>query len=637
MFRPPIVGPSVSPLKRKHHQKPRSFPTTVFENSFERISMPPPQLSTFTTDSPMKKPPVTVFDTSIPMPSLQRKPSAALFTQFQASKAMAEKENFGHQVEGKSHKAGGGIRRVLMESAPIKERKALKEKSTNKATTPDPDTWEPPEIIDDGKKPPYSYAMLIGMAILRASGRRLTLAQIYKWIADSFQYYRTSNNGWQNSIRHNLSLNKAFVKQERPKDDPGKGHYWIIQRGCEHQFMKTKSARKSGKKAAAAASTSSPPPPSSQTEDQLPSSEDTIIVKESSPDIQVHEDASELPAPVPSQPEHPGSADTFEDVGNDEIDELLAMSSDATRSAGSLSPEPSRRVLQDDDIFRPLSPEGTIPACSSPPPQINIMCSSPPLTRPTLNALRETTPPQLLPSSSLRKRKFSCMNDSGYFSSFESSSILRPSTADNVQPRIKRGRAEEAIARVRRPHEHESPTRRFTTGPVINSFLGTSSPLRGYDLNPMLPPLTPATTLRPQKPPRSASPNTNLRLHRDKIRQLVKSPCRDVDILDDDPWGSTLAALACPGDNAVTGDIGEIITRTCFGSPARSIRDNPTSRFNPRDIFGEGFFDTPDLFGVDVFGVMKNGFERFTNDCPESPTAGVGSRPGLHKSYTTNF
>jgi forkhead transcription factor HCM1 len=86
--------------------------------------------------------------------------------------------------------------------------------------------------------------MLIGMAILRAPHRRLTLAQIYKSISDTYSYYNAADAGWQNSIRHNLSLNKAFVKQERPKDDPGKGNYWAIEPGKEMLFTKDKLARK---------------------------------------------------------------------------------------------------------------------------------------------------------------------------------------------------------------------------------------------------------------------------------------------------------------------------------------------------------------------------------------------------------
>ncbi|NP_001008648.1 forkhead box protein J1-B [Danio rerio] len=77
-------------------------------------------------------------------------------------------------------------------------------------------------------KPPYSYATLICMAMQASNKTKITLSAIYSWITENFCYYRYAEPSWQNSIRHNLSLNKCFMKVPRQKDEPGKGGFWQI-------------------------------------------------------------------------------------------------------------------------------------------------------------------------------------------------------------------------------------------------------------------------------------------------------------------------------------------------------------------------------------------------------------------------
>ncbi|KAF3986000.1 hypothetical protein FT663_04717 [Candidozyma haemuli var. vulneris] len=87
-------------------------------------------------------------------------------------------------------------------------------------------------------KPPYSYATMITQAILSNPDGVMSLSEIYNWISSHYAYYKYSKAGWQNSIRHNLSLNKAFEKVPRRPNEPGKGMKWQISESYKEDFMK---------------------------------------------------------------------------------------------------------------------------------------------------------------------------------------------------------------------------------------------------------------------------------------------------------------------------------------------------------------------------------------------------------------
>ncbi|KAL8782005.1 MAG: hypothetical protein Q9203_000053 [Teloschistes exilis] len=361
-----------------------------------------------------------------------------------------------------------------------------------------PEPHELPQFPDDHKKPRYSYSFLIGSAILRSEKRRLTLQGIYKWISNNFSYYRLSDAsaGWNNSIRHNLSIHEEFIKMNRPKDDPGKGHYWIIKPGMEGRFLNGKSTRRPQSAGGPAMKTFSQPmnEPSSSVW-SLPA--------------KVAAESIAQPVPTPEQP-----------------------SSDATLPASD----------------SPLAEYDLHDTCNMPPPEPRVRMSSPYLglgSSPPVADFEE--PNDELPAQALkislpaaqsknRKRKSTGMDDSGYFSSLDSSATRQHAIADGHhqtdedRPRLKRGRAEEEIARIRSSSHDVTPSKGRALSQPAASQVPLSSPIHYYEMPTLQLELTPAFKLGlPSKALASVSPSTDLIYHRNKVDTLyLRSPRRNL-------------------------------------------------------------------------------------------------------------
>lgn len=701
---PPTQNKHLRPSPTKANtQRPASAHSGQGRLNYVPISAP--VASMFTTDSPSKKPPGS-FEHSLPP-----MPQHALFTTFSTMPPQAshQKENY-HHIKPNAHDNNfadfpdpygpkKSLKRSLMESAPIRDR-AGKKSRLDEPIGALPNPQDMLLVEDDGTKPPYSYATLIGMSILRAPNRRLTLAQIYKWISDAFSFYRAGDSGWQNSIRHNLSLNKAFIKQERPKDDPGKGNYWAVEPGMEMQFLKDKPVRRATMSAIAhpAPIMGSAPPPQPQTQPQPQPRVERAPTPAASTAAPTMATTGNTRTTTPSTTTRLGVPPS-QRASCAQVTEEPDLSSDATIPA-------SDPALQEDSGVQFIPrPTGRLPQAprSSPPQAIH---SSPPI--PPRHFTRPGTPPTpsrpVTASSAIPrgpKRKAAAMNDSGYYSSLESSAI-RPHKAGHIltseldiePPRIKRGRAEEEIARIRSSSHDISPSRALTFKEP-SQFTG-SSPLRTDYMNMLPPPLTPAIKLeKPVQPPPSVSPNTNLRNHRKKIQQMVNSPIKSLGLCSDDvPWSPAFnieEESLIANDNFhvhfdVFADTGNISTPT-YGSPEKrsarrpladqsntprnvlaevpgmkknrlvsqfnvykpkSLRNRESPSKNPdpeRFVNGsqEDFFEF-NLFGEDpsdVDGVdLLQGFQKIGGSKKDEkrPPSGIGNRPRLgHKSSTSLF
>ena len=672
---PPSHASARSPLKAAR-QPSTSPPKGNFGQNLNQhnVSFLPPDPQSY-TDSPTKKPSTFMYPPLVP-----HKP---FFTALPGSGA-GEKENMMPMYHSDnlaefpdpSYGYKAPLKRANSTSISAQEPQSKKIRlgDTSAPELPEPENMLVPE--DDGRKPPYSYAMLIGMAILRAPERHLTLAQIYRWISSTFSHYKNkAEPGWQNSIRHNLSLNKAFYKQERPKDDPGKGNYWAIEPGKEMLFInKDKSASRRPPSSCG---------PNQKSSSQQPSSEANVWISQHVPEPKPVK--CTLEAANPSSDATILASDAPSSV-DDEEDKAISMPPPAARQELSSPPQAIN---------------------SSPPvlPQSDFNGDTPsPVADFSLNAV--SSRPQSRKSKA--QPKLPEMDDSGYFSSL-GSSATRPYSQpvlpqlDHSKPKIKRGRAEEEIARIRSSSRDISPSKvRSLKRPTPS--LVSSSPLRHLDNAMMLPPLTPVYKFKkPPKPPPSISPNTNLRNHRNKMRELVGSPIKhpqlheDVtlspafNILDDDQFllnqgsspGFTIfqdqliddihrrsattspeqRSVRRPGmdrDSKTSTALAEmagikINSRTALSSqqvPALAHFESPLKQKsaktplrsgsiideNPEeDFFNMNFFDNDELEDVGGFDILQ-GFQKIGGNKAPSLSAKKSTRPALGgRSRTSRF
>lgn len=276
--------------------------------------------------------------------------------------------------------------------------------------------------VDDGEKSILSYAQWCALAIMAAPDQRASLAEIYQYITDKCSYIRNLHDkkGWQNSIRHNLSLSDNFQKVDRPVDRPGKGMLWTLHDECVVIFKPEKASKKNTGVKAENASTMHlesveplQPAPQFLQEPSVP--------PQVSQSAELHQGLPNIPAP------HPSSDATIPESDFNLPDDNFS----------SLTFEPG--IVYDQGFFPDVS-------------------SSPPVSKEReereLHSATPTRAVKVRVSSGPRSRQHNRrpMADSGYQSGL-SSSVMRGHYKD--------GSAEEELARMR----SSSPLRRMNSMP----------------------------------------------------------------------------------------------------------------------------------------------------------------------------
>ena len=83
---------------------------------------------------------------------------------------------------------------------------------------------QPSDKLEDTK---LTYPKLITEALQSVPNGMLSLSEIYAAISARHPSYKLDSRGWQNSVRHTLTLNKSFTKIPRLISE-GRGSYWKL-------------------------------------------------------------------------------------------------------------------------------------------------------------------------------------------------------------------------------------------------------------------------------------------------------------------------------------------------------------------------------------------------------------------------
>ncbi|KAJ3617062.1 hypothetical protein Zmor_008883 [Zophobas morio] len=127
----------------------------------------------------------------------------------------------------------------IIESASKGSNEVYPQGSYNNLGQKEDEICSPLALSHKQRRPPHSYASLIAKSIVSSPYKFQTLSGIYEWISNNFPYYRNcGSSSWKNCIRHNLSLNKCFLKSKKLSPGNKVTVYWSINPDSLYHFTK---------------------------------------------------------------------------------------------------------------------------------------------------------------------------------------------------------------------------------------------------------------------------------------------------------------------------------------------------------------------------------------------------------------